>query len=151
MKLFTFVAIFGTTAVCTSDYYYIAPTASDSKFTLFTIPCPGTASDNDIIGRGPCPMVNALANYGYLPRDGLNISLADLVVAFNESVNLAPEATELVGAKALLTSTTGDSDTFNIADLDQHGSTSLLPGVAYLVQGTTCVSSQALKKWNTNQ
>lgn len=66
-------------------------------------------------------MVNALANHGYLPHDGLNISMTDLVAAFNESVNLAPTATELVGAKALLTSTTGDPDTFNLDDMDEHG------------------------------
>lgn len=66
-------------------------------------------------------MVNTLANHGYLSRDGLNISMADLVTAFNNSINLAPEATELVGAKALLTSTTGNADTFNLDDLDEHG------------------------------
>ncbi|TQN70333.1 putative sterigmatocystin biosynthesis peroxidase stcC, partial [Colletotrichum shisoi] len=45
--------------------------------------------------RSPCPMVNSLANHGYLPRTGLN--------------------------KALLTSTTGNNATFNLDDLNTHG------------------------------
>ena len=67
-------------------------------------------------------MVNTLANHGFLPRNGLNVSMEDLIVAFNASVNLASNATELVGAKALTASTTGDASTFNLDDLDIHGS-----------------------------
>jgi len=67
-------------------------------------------------------MVNSLANHGFLPRDGMNISLADLIVAFNESLNLAPAATTLVGQKALLASTTGSNATFNLDDINTHGS-----------------------------
>ena len=67
-------------------------------------------------------MVNALANHGFLSRDGLNISMDDLIVALNASVNLASDATELVGSKALTASTTGNASTFNLDDLDIHGS-----------------------------
>ncbi|RGP77035.1 hypothetical protein FLONG3_4864 [Fusarium longipes] len=73
-----------------------------------------TSSDR----RSPCPMVNSLANHGYLPRNGLNISLDDLIVAFTDSVNLDPAATTLVGKQAL---TTGDGVTFNLDDLNKHG------------------------------
>ncbi|KAF4446565.1 hypothetical protein F53441_9792 [Fusarium austroafricanum] len=68
--------------------------------------------------RSPCPMVNSLANHGYLPRDGLDISLDDLIVAFTDAINLDPAATTLVGAKAL---TTGNNVTFNLDDLAKHG------------------------------
>ncbi|EFQ36806.1 hypothetical protein CGRA01v4_04244 [Colletotrichum graminicola] len=71
--------------------------------------------------RSPCPMVNALANHGYLPRNGLNVSLADLITGFTAAVNLDPAATTLVGQKALLTSTTGNNATFNLDDLNTHG------------------------------
>jgi hypothetical protein len=67
-------------------------------------------------------MIDALANYGYLPHNGLNISMADLIIAFNLSVNLAAEATELIVEQALLTSTTGDLATFTLDDLDEYGS-----------------------------
>ena len=46
----------------------------------------------------------------------------NLTTAFAAAVNLAPEATELVGAKALTASTTGNPSTFNLDDLDKHGS-----------------------------
>lgn len=70
-------------------------------------------------GRSPCPMVNSLANHGYLPRDGLNISLPDLIVAFTDALNLDPAATTLVGQKALLS---GNNVTFDLDNLDKHGS-----------------------------
>jgi hypothetical protein len=63
-------------------------------------------------------MVNSLANHGYLPRDGLNISLDDLIEAFTDAVNLDPAATTLVGKKAL---ETGNGNTFNLDDLAKHG------------------------------
>lgn len=69
-------------------------------------------------------MVNTLANHGYLPRDGLNITLQDLLTGFTNGVNLDPSATLLVGVKALETSTTGDNSSFNLDDLSRHGSMS---------------------------
>ena len=66
-------------------------------------------------------MVNTLANHGYLPRNGLNVSMSDLVVGLQSGVNLAEAATRLVGAKALTASTTGNPDTFNLDDLNRHG------------------------------
>ncbi|KAH8664757.1 Chloroperoxidase [Ilyonectria robusta] len=74
------------------------------------------ATEND--RRSPCPMVNSLANHGYLPRDGLNISLPDLIVAFTDALNLDPAATTLVGQKALLS---GNNVTFDLDNLDKHG------------------------------
>lgn len=70
--------------------------------------------------RSPCPMLNALANHGYLPRDGKNVSLADLVTGFKESINLAPEATFLVTVKALQASSTGNFLTLHLDDLNKH-------------------------------
>jgi hypothetical protein len=34
--------------------------------------------------RGPCPMINSLANHGYLPRDGRSVRLSDVKSALNE-------------------------------------------------------------------
>ncbi|KAI1054357.1 hypothetical protein LB507_011576 [Fusarium sp. FIESC RH6] len=96
------VVIFASTALAFgaagSEYEWQAPTSSDR--------------------RSPCPMVNSLANHGYLPRNGLNISLDDLLVAFTDAVNLDPAATTLVGKTAV---TTGDGTTFNLDDLAKHG------------------------------
>ena len=65
-------------------------------------------------------MLNTLANHGFLPRDGLNISLDVLINGLYESINLSPAAAETPGEGALLTSTTGNASTFNLADLDEH-------------------------------
>lgn len=34
--------------------------------------------------RSPCPVVNALANHGYIPRDGLNVNSVDMKSAISE-------------------------------------------------------------------
>jgi hypothetical protein len=41
-------------------------------------------------GRSPCPGLNALANHGYLPRDGKNIDYAMINKASQEAYNFAP-------------------------------------------------------------
>jgi len=66
-------------------------------------------------------MLNALANHGYLPRSGLNISVAMLEAALSGAVNLDPSAAQPPGVLALETSTTGDASTFDLDNLDEHG------------------------------
>lgn len=66
-------------------------------------------------------MVNALANHGYLPRDGKNVSMLDLITGFDKAVHLSLDATLIVGFKALETSTTGSWTTFHLDDLNKHG------------------------------
>jgi hypothetical protein len=71
-------------------------------------------------------MVNTLANHGYLPRDGLAVTLPILLKGFSDAINLDPLSTMIVGTKALQTSTTGNSSTFNLDDLSRHDSMSQL-------------------------
>jgi hypothetical protein len=66
-------------------------------------------------------MLNALANHGYLPRDGKDISLPRLIAGFHDSINLAPDATLLVGLAGVKTSTTGKRYTLHLDDLAKHG------------------------------
>jgi len=70
--------------------------------------------------RSPCPMLNSLANHAYLPHDGVNVSMADLISAFDLALNMGADAAELVGTVALTTSTTGNASTFNLNDVDVH-------------------------------
>jgi hypothetical protein len=44
-------------------------------------------SDSDI--RGPCPGLNSLANHGFLPRDGKNIHVTDIVAAMDQHLGVA--------------------------------------------------------------
>ncbi|KAL0465968.1 Chloroperoxidase [Neurospora intermedia] len=71
--------------------------------------------------RSPCPMLNALANHGYLPHSGRDISLSQLMHGLQRGINLSPNATLIVGIKALQASTTGHWTTFHLSDLNQHG------------------------------
>ncbi|KAJ6257082.1 Chloroperoxidase [Drechslerella dactyloides] len=41
--------------------------------------------------RSPCPVVNALANHGYIPRDGRNVTSAHFLRAFQDVLGLAPD------------------------------------------------------------
>jgi hypothetical protein len=68
-------------------------------------------------------MLNSLANHGFLHHSGLNISVEDLVDAFDHALNLSPDSTLPVAQLAVTTSTTGNSNTLNLDDLDTHGGT----------------------------
>ncbi|ORY68903.1 Chloroperoxidase [Pseudomassariella vexata] len=70
--------------------------------------------------RSPCPMLNSLANHGYLPHNGLSISQDDVMTALNESVNFIADALGPIIQLALTTSTTGNASTFNLADTAKH-------------------------------
>ncbi|KAH8655054.1 Chloroperoxidase [Tricladium varicosporioides] len=99
-------------------------------FLLATVVCTASALPSESVytwvapdstaRRSPCPMLNALANHGFLPHDGANISMDDLVTGLSESINLAAAATQFVGAKALTASTTGNASTFHLDDLNTH-------------------------------
>lgn len=65
-------------------------------------------------------MLNTLANHGYISRDGLNISLADLQDGFTKAINLAPDFSVGPFTVGMETSTTGRDDTLNLHDLVEH-------------------------------
>ncbi|KAK3350256.1 Chloroperoxidase [Lasiosphaeria hispida] len=71
--------------------------------------------------RSPCPLLNSLANHGFLPRSGRNITSEELIGALSASINLDPSVAEGPTALALTTSKTGNPDTFDLDNLDQHG------------------------------
>ncbi|GJJ07982.1 hypothetical protein Clacol_002189 [Clathrus columnatus] len=49
----------------------------------FIPPTPGSS-------RAPCPALNALANHGYLPRSGKQITFQDIIYAMKEGFGLSP-------------------------------------------------------------
>ncbi|KAK0707301.1 Chloroperoxidase [Lasiosphaeris hirsuta] len=71
--------------------------------------------------RSPCPLLNSLANHGFLPRSGRNITSEELIGALGASINLDPSVAEGPTALALTTSKTGNPDTFDLDNLNQHG------------------------------
>ncbi|KAH9900008.1 Cloroperoxidase [Cubamyces lactineus] len=48
--------------------------------------CPANPGDS----RSPCPALNALANHGYLPHDGRNLTASQLAHAIQEVYGLSP-------------------------------------------------------------
>ncbi|KAI0141973.1 Chloroperoxidase [Pestalotiopsis sp. NC0098] len=70
--------------------------------------------------RSPCPMLNSMANHGWLPHDGKNIDLATIQSAFLTAMGFSTESFISITQSALAVSTTGNSSTFNLQDLAHH-------------------------------
>lgn len=70
--------------------------------------------------RSPCPMLNSLANHGYLARDGREISMQDLISGIGQAINFDEALVRTLGTPAFATSTTGNSSTFNLDDIAKH-------------------------------
>jgi hypothetical protein len=70
--------------------------------------------------RGPCPGLNALANHGFLPRDGKNLTLPTTVKGL-AAINVTTETATLLTLAALKTSSDPASGAFTLADLGKHG------------------------------
>ena len=50
--------------------------------------------------RGPCPALNTLANHGYLPRDGRNVYVSDIIFAMDKYLGIGSDTglLQFVGA-----------------------------------------------------
>ncbi|KAK7052961.1 hypothetical protein VNI00_004281 [Paramarasmius palmivorus] len=72
--------------------------------------------END--ARGPCPGLNTLANHGFLPRNGSNITIAMVLQAAVDGFNVENDAINLAAKSALFT--TNMNDQFTINDIKQH-------------------------------
>lgn len=97
------LAFLAKVVVCQSDSTWTAPTATDL--------------------RSPCPLLNSLANHGYLPHNGANISVSALLDGLDDALNLSEGARlffSLQGNKALKASSTGNASTFHLTDLNTH-------------------------------
>ncbi|KAJ3999222.1 Peroxidase, family 2-domain-containing protein [Lentinula boryana] len=70
--------------------------------------------------RGPCPGLNTLANHGFLPRNGSNITIPVVLKAINDGFNFQPINLLRIGAKLGLL-TTDAEDSFTLNNLALHG------------------------------
>ncbi|KAI0019673.1 Chloroperoxidase [Xylariomycetidae sp. FL0641] len=81
MKVTNLAAVAATaTALSHETNPYVRPSSSDS--------------------RGPCPMLNTLANHGYLPHNGHDITVPMLGTAIKDSINWSPDFGTVPGAAA---------------------------------------------------
>lgn len=105
-----------------AGHEFQAPSPYDSNL-LTHLPRTLYAKTNSrFSGRSPCPGLNALANHGYLNRDGKAISYDAINSATMEALNYDDgvflDAFHFVQVFQL--SSTGSRDTFNLLDLAVH-------------------------------
>ncbi|KAL0064328.1 hypothetical protein AAF712_008774 [Marasmius tenuissimus] len=88
---------------------------SDMDFSSYPYMAPGPS---DL--RSPCPGLNAMANHGFLPRDGRNISIPMILNAADKAFNFERDILVVAGKLGLLTSPDSE-DTMSLEDLKLHG------------------------------
>ncbi|KAI1359021.1 Cloroperoxidase [Xylaria arbuscula] len=70
--------------------------------------------------RGVCPMLNALSNHGFLPRNGRNIDENMTVTALNTALNLTPDFGKFLFTAARISNPLPNATWFNLNHLDRH-------------------------------
>ncbi|KAF6825091.1 hypothetical protein CMUS01_09965 [Colletotrichum musicola] len=70
--------------------------------------------------RGPCPMMNTLANHGFLPRDGRNLTQDTVVTALNEGLNFNQSLGTLMFQMALVANPEPNATFFTLDHLNRH-------------------------------
>ncbi|KAI8626984.1 Cloroperoxidase [Xylariaceae sp. FL1651] len=70
--------------------------------------------------RGVCPMLNTLANHGFLPRNGRDITENQTVTALNQALNLKNDFGEFLWNAARLSNPAPNATTFNLDHLNRH-------------------------------
>ncbi|KAJ6556191.1 Cloroperoxidase [Mycena capillaripes] len=91
------------TTIATDTHQWIAPTSTDA--------------------RSPCPGLNTLANHGYLPRSGRNISVPMILDAALEGFNVDPDGLIVAAKFGLLSGnapTTLDLEALALHSLIEH-------------------------------
>ncbi|CAG8462472.1 Chloroperoxidase [Gigaspora rosea] len=70
--------------------------------------------------RSPCPVLNALANHGYLPRSGENISKGQLSKGLKEGLNISSVLATILTYFSFFRIDKLFAKTLNLDDLNQH-------------------------------
>ncbi|EXJ75405.1 uncharacterized protein A1O5_02101 [Cladophialophora psammophila CBS 110553] len=70
--------------------------------------------------RGPCPMLNTLANHGFLPHSGKNITENDTVNALNAALNVDRKLGVFLFQHAITTNPAPNATDFSLDDLSRH-------------------------------
>ncbi|KAI4933280.1 hypothetical protein J4E85_003685 [Alternaria conjuncta] len=76
------------------------------------------ASPNDF--RGPCPMLNTLANHGFLPRDGRNFTQENVVKGLKDGLNFNASLGALMWQQAVIANPEPNATFFTLEQLNVH-------------------------------
>ncbi|GMF13661.1 unnamed protein product [Phytophthora lilii] len=89
-------------AALSEGEYYRPPTHLTSGAVNSTAP----------FRRSPCPAMNTLANHGYLPRDGKNITVNQALAVVMDKFNIAEDLASVMGGLS--------PNLFDLNDLSKH-------------------------------
>ncbi|EEB94625.1 hypothetical protein MPER_06529, partial [Moniliophthora perniciosa FA553] len=70
--------------------------------------------------RAPCPGLNTLANHGFIPRDGRNLSVSTVIQGSLDGFNIPSAFIRFIAKLSILTSN-GNDDHFTLEDIALHG------------------------------
>jgi hypothetical protein len=65
-------------------------------------------------------MLNSLANHGYLPHDGKDISQQKTIDALGQALNINASLAIFLHQEAITTNPTPNATTFSLDDLSRH-------------------------------
>ncbi|KAK4494620.1 hypothetical protein PRZ48_013976 [Zasmidium cellare] len=107
-----FLALFAGVAVAQA---VTAPTSSEDA-SAYSYWQPGGPGDF----RGPCPMMNTLANHYFLPHDGKNLTREVVTKALQDALNFEPSLTEIMFEQALPANPIPNATWFDLDLLNVH-------------------------------
>ncbi|ROW02524.1 hypothetical protein VMCG_06115 [Cytospora schulzeri] len=70
--------------------------------------------------RGPCPMMNTLANHGFLPHDGRNLTETNVVNGLKNGLNFDPALGKIMFQQALVANPEPNATFFTLDMLNRH-------------------------------
>ena len=110
-----------TTFLTTTEVALAQPTTTPDRFYEDLNPwMPPTEGDV----RSPCPFVNTFANHGFIPRDGKNVDLFQMVLDMEEIFDLSSDFVNIVAMNAITNGLTfEDSNGIVRIDIDALFST----------------------------
>ncbi|KAI1204744.1 Cloroperoxidase [Annulohypoxylon truncatum] len=156
MKLTALPIVFGV-ALATKPTYVktiaSVPTAAASGYNAAPSGHPWIApGPNDF--RGPCPMLNTLANHGFLPHDGKNITQNITINALGSALNFNESLATLMFQMATIANPEPNATFFTLDQLNVHNvlehDASLSRSDAYFGNNhifNETVFSETLKYW----
>ena len=108
-----------------TDSFLLSPTSPKSAFS-FSIQSP--KADEHIYhepppnaSRSPCPALNALANHGFLPRDGRNITFGKIVDAMQNGLGLSHGFALFMAVGTFTLMRRPSLAAFDLHETDKHG------------------------------
>ncbi|KAI0532106.1 Chloroperoxidase [Xylaria digitata] len=70
--------------------------------------------------RGPCPMMNTLANHGFIQRDGRNITRENAVNGLRDGLNFNPTLSNIMFDQAIIANPEPNATYFTLDHLNKH-------------------------------